>query len=143
MRTHRAGALAVTESQRCPRPPRYETGAVNRYAVRARMRTLALAGVAAPLPALWGCRQRRTGQALLARLCELRPFGTPSTSHWDGCCNHRAIPADEELHRHAAENLNRADALFFGRVTYEMILKVVSRLEYDSGAVAMRYEPRR
>jgi dihydrofolate reductase len=29
--------------------------------------------------------------------------------------------ADEELHRHAAENLMRADALLFGRVTYEMM----------------------
>lgn len=39
----------------------------------------------------------------------------------DGCCDHRAIPADESLHRHATENLNRADALLFGRVTYEMM----------------------
>jgi dihydrofolate reductase len=29
--------------------------------------------------------------------------------------------ADEELHRHAADNLARADALLFGRVTYEMM----------------------
>jgi hypothetical protein len=28
--------------------------------------------------------------------------------------------ADEEVHRHATENLNQADALF-GRVTYEMM----------------------
>jgi len=39
----------------------------------------------------------------------------------DGCCDHRAIPADEELHRHAAETLGRADALLFGRVTYELM----------------------
>jgi len=39
----------------------------------------------------------------------------------DGCCDHRAIAADEELHRHAIENLDRADALLFGRVTYEMM----------------------
>src|SRR4026207_1853769 len=39
----------------------------------------------------------------------------------DGCCDHRAIVADEELHRHAVENLERADALLFGRVTYEMM----------------------
>src|SRR6187200_1520552 len=39
----------------------------------------------------------------------------------DGCCDHRAIPADEDLHRHAVENLNQADALLFGRVTYEMM----------------------
>jgi dihydrofolate reductase len=29
--------------------------------------------------------------------------------------------ADEDLHRHAAENLAEADALLFGRVTYEMM----------------------
>ncbi len=29
--------------------------------------------------------------------------------------------ADEDLHRHAAENLARADALLLGRVTYEMM----------------------
>ena len=39
----------------------------------------------------------------------------------DGCCDHRAIPADQDLHRHAVENLNQADALLFGRVTYEMM----------------------
>jgi dihydrofolate reductase len=42
----------------------------------------------------------------------------------DGCCDHRAIIPDEELqelHRHATENLEQADALLFGRVTYEMM----------------------
>jgi dihydrofolate reductase len=39
----------------------------------------------------------------------------------DGCCDHRVGIADEELHRHAAENIARADALIFGRVTYEMM----------------------
>ena len=39
----------------------------------------------------------------------------------DGCCDHRTIVPDEELHRHAVENLNRADTLLFGRVTYEMM----------------------
>ena len=39
----------------------------------------------------------------------------------DGCCDHGAIPADEDLHRHAVENLEQADALLFGRVTYEMM----------------------
>jgi dihydrofolate reductase len=31
------------------------------------------------------------------------------------------VIADEDLHRHAAENLEQADALLFGRVTYEMM----------------------
>ena len=39
----------------------------------------------------------------------------------DGCCDHREMVADEDLHRHAVENLDRADALLFGRVTYEMM----------------------
>ncbi|CAA9442438.1 MAG: Dihydrofolate reductase [uncultured Rubrobacteraceae bacterium] len=39
----------------------------------------------------------------------------------DGCCDHRAIVPDEDLHRHHAENLARADALLLGRVTYEMM----------------------
>src|SRR6185503_19016283 len=39
----------------------------------------------------------------------------------DGCCDHRAMFADEDLHRHAVENLDRADALLFGRVTYELM----------------------
>src|SRR5262249_33303409 len=39
----------------------------------------------------------------------------------DGCCDHRVMVADEALHRHAVENLVRADALLFGRVIYEMM----------------------
>jgi dihydrofolate reductase len=39
----------------------------------------------------------------------------------DGCCDHREISPDEETHRHATKNLDRADALLFGRVTYEMM----------------------
>jgi dihydrofolate reductase len=31
------------------------------------------------------------------------------------------VIADEELHRHAAENLEQADGLLFGRVTYQMM----------------------
>jgi dihydrofolate reductase len=39
----------------------------------------------------------------------------------DGCCDHRVITPDEDLHRNAVENLEQADALLFGRVTYEMM----------------------
>ncbi len=39
----------------------------------------------------------------------------------DGCCHHLGIAPNEELHRHAIENIRRADALLFGRVTYEMM----------------------
>jgi hypothetical protein len=31
------------------------------------------------------------------------------------------MPTDEDLHRHAAEIIDRADALLFGRVTYELM----------------------
>lgn len=31
------------------------------------------------------------------------------------------MSTDQDLHRHAAGNLDRADALLFGRVTYEMM----------------------
>ena len=39
----------------------------------------------------------------------------------DGCVDHREGIVDEDLHRHAAENIEAADALLFGRVTYEMM----------------------
>src|ERR1700724_2231480 len=39
----------------------------------------------------------------------------------DGCCDHREMVADEDLHRHAAENIAQADALLLGRGTYEMM----------------------
>ncbi len=39
----------------------------------------------------------------------------------DGCCDHREMIAGEELHRRAAEKLVEADALLFGRVTYQMM----------------------
>src|SRR6185369_15302189 len=51
----------------------------------------------------------------------MRPLRYSINVTLDGCCDHRAIPADEDLHRHAAENLARADGLLFGRVTYEMM----------------------
>lgn len=39
----------------------------------------------------------------------------------DGCCDHRAITPDEEMHRHAAETVAAADVLMFGRVVYAMM----------------------
>ena len=51
----------------------------------------------------------------------MRPLRYSINVTLDGCCDHRAIPADEELHRRAAETLSQADALLFGRVTYEMM----------------------
>ena len=51
----------------------------------------------------------------------MRPLRYSINVTLDGCCDHRVGIADEELHRHAVENLDRADALLFGRVTYEMM----------------------
>ena len=51
----------------------------------------------------------------------MRPLRYSINVTLDGCCDHRAITPDEEMHRHHAENLARADALLFGRVTYEMM----------------------
>ena len=51
----------------------------------------------------------------------MRPLRYSINVTLDGCCDHREAFADEDLHRHAVENLDRADALVFGRVTYEMM----------------------
>jgi hypothetical protein len=40
----------------------------------------------------------------------MRPLRYSINVALDGCCDHRAILADEELHRHAVENLTQADA---------------------------------
>jgi len=51
----------------------------------------------------------------------MRPLRYSINVTLDGCCDHRAGSTDEELHRYWAENLAEADALLFGRVTYEMM----------------------
>jgi dihydrofolate reductase len=51
----------------------------------------------------------------------MRPLRYSINVTLDGCCDHRAIPADEDLHRHATEGIAQADALLFGRVIYEMM----------------------
>ena len=52
----------------------------------------------------------------------MRPLRYSINVTLDGCCDHRAAPAtDEDLYRYWAENLAQADALVFGRVTYEMM----------------------
>lgn len=51
----------------------------------------------------------------------MRPLVYSINLTLDGCCDHRTIVPDAELHRYTAEILTRADALLFGRVTYEMM----------------------
>lgn len=51
----------------------------------------------------------------------MRPLRYSINITLDGCCDHRVGIADEQLHQHAIENFERADALLFGRVTYQMM----------------------
>lgn len=51
----------------------------------------------------------------------MRPLRYSINITLDGCCDHRAGSTDENLHRYWAETLAQADALIFGRVTYEMM----------------------
>jgi len=86
-----------------------------------------------PLQVSWGVSQQRAskkrtaGQGIVCSatlsdtLTQMRPLRYSINVTLDGCCDHRVVIADEELHCRAAENLERADALVFGRVTYEMM----------------------
>jgi len=51
----------------------------------------------------------------------MRPLKYSINITLDGCCDHRTISPDEELHRFFAERLAEADALLFGKVTYQMM----------------------
>lgn len=52
----------------------------------------------------------------------MRPLRYSINVTLDGCCHHEAgLPPDEESMRYWTGELERADALLFGRVTYEMM----------------------
>jgi dihydrofolate reductase len=52
----------------------------------------------------------------------MRPLRYSINVTLDGCCHHEAgLPPDEESMRHWTDQMERADALLFGRVTYEMM----------------------
>jgi dihydrofolate reductase len=51
----------------------------------------------------------------------MRPLRYSINVTLDGCCDHRAVIPDDELHHHFAAELARADALLYGRVTYQMM----------------------
>ena len=51
----------------------------------------------------------------------MRPLRYSINVTLDGCVHHETFDPDEELHLHHARNLERADALLFGRVTYQMM----------------------
>ncbi|MFT3726607.1 MAG: dihydrofolate reductase family protein [Terricaulis sp.] len=51
----------------------------------------------------------------------MRPLRYSINVTLDGCVDHTAVGPSEEIHRYAAAKLAEADALLFGRVTYEMM----------------------
>jgi dihydrofolate reductase len=51
----------------------------------------------------------------------MRPLRYSLNVTLDGCFDHQAGTPDEETHRHVTESLAAADALLFGRVTYQMM----------------------
>ena len=52
----------------------------------------------------------------------VRPLRYSINITLDGCCHHEAgLPPDEESMRYWTAQMERADALLFGRVTYEMM----------------------
>ncbi|HUE76913.1 MAG TPA: dihydrofolate reductase family protein, partial [Longimicrobiales bacterium] len=70
----------------------------------------------------------------------MRPLRYSINVTLDGCCDHRAVIPDEEMHRHHAENLAQADALLLGRVTYEM-MEAAWREPAQTGVMADWMEP--
>lgn len=51
----------------------------------------------------------------------MRPLRYAINVTLDGCIDHTAIHPDAELHRHAQASIANADALLFGRVTYQLM----------------------
>ena len=51
----------------------------------------------------------------------MRPLRYSINVSLDGCCDHRAGPVHEDVHRFHTQNLAEADALLCGRVIYEMM----------------------
>jgi dihydrofolate reductase len=51
----------------------------------------------------------------------MRPLRYSINVTLDGCVDHTVGVPDEELHRHAVKTLERADALLFGRVIYQLM----------------------
>jgi dihydrofolate reductase len=70
----------------------------------------------------------------------MRPLRYAINVTLDGCVDHRAMIADEELHRRAAASLADADALIFGRVTYQM-MEAAWRGPSPAGVSAAWQEP--
>ena len=70
----------------------------------------------------------------------MRPLRYSINVTLDGCCDHRAMIPDAELHQHAAESIAQADALLLGRVTYEL-MEAGWRASVQAGARPEWMEP--
>ena len=55
----------------------------------------------------------------------------------DGFCDHTAGLPDEDIHKHYQELLNDADAVLYGRITYELMKFWQTLLENPSGEKSM------
>ena len=70
----------------------------------------------------------------------MRPLRYSINVTLDGCCDHRAILPDEQMHGHHTVNIAQADALILGRVTYEM-MEAAWRQPVPTGARPEWMEP--
>ena len=70
----------------------------------------------------------------------MRPLRYSINVTLDGCCDHRVFLPNEDIHHHAAENVAQADALIFGRVTYQM-MESAWRPDAQTGAMPYWMQP--
>ena len=55
----------------------------------------------------------------------------------DGFCDHTAVTADEEIHKHYADLLSTADTILYGRITYQLMEYWQTVLANPTGNKAM------
>src|SRR6185369_351633 len=55
----------------------------------------------------------------------------------DGFCDHTAMIADDEIHQHYSELLKNADAILYGRITYQLMEFWPTLLQNPSGNKSM------
>lgn len=55
----------------------------------------------------------------------------------DGYCDHTAISPDEEIHQHYTDLLHEADAILYGRITYQLMGYWQELIKHPSGEKTM------
>ena len=55
----------------------------------------------------------------------------------DGFCDHTVLLPDEEIHRHYTELLSDADAILYGRITYQLMQYWQALVKNPSGEKSM------